>query len=342
MNVDFTPDTQDYDAAWALHNLCFTQHRGWGEVKRPAYEPRFLLADEVAIAVHQRRLPGLGGYYGYAPRALNNSLMQPADWLQLAADAICKELNLTHLIVEPNAELTSREQLEPFVKVGFAVEEDTIQPRYSRLIDLSRSEDELFGDMSRDVRRRIQRSDTAGYRFEEKTDTAGLDEFYGGLSAVASRGRFAIQPKAYFARMLDAFAGTVMPHIYFCRDAKGTLLYGLFSIYDNGVFRRIWGGPTRGGRAGDAAQFTAWASIKAAKALSAHTLDLWGVAPYDDNGYKRGHSLSGVSAFKASLGGRNVTYYPQLIWVRQRQHYRAYKLFSRTHRRLSGLRRLLG
>ena len=129
-----------------------------------------------------------------------------------------------------------------------------------------------------------------------------------------------------------------MIHIYLCRNKDGQLLYATFVIHDGEAFRRIYGGPTLIGRQGDAAQFTAWQTIKAAQALKAKSIDLWGVAPYTVAGYEEGHPLSGTSRFKASLGGRDVTYWPQLIWVADRERYAAYRLLVKTHRSLKRLK----
>lgn len=342
MKIDFQPEPAAYDEAWNEQKLCFTQHRAWGEVKSGSYEPHFLLADSVAAAVLTRPLPVVRGRYGYAPRVFSQDTLPDAVSLARLASDICKKYRLSHLVIEPNVVERGADQIDRYLSAGFVVNEETVQPRHSRLIDLKQSDEELKADMTKDVRRRVARGENEGYAFSEKTNEAGLDEFYRGLSEVAKRAKFGIQPKSYFARILESFPER-MVHIYFCHSPDGEPLYALFALSDNGIFRRIYGGPTLAGRAGDAAQFTAWQAIKAAQTLGCHVLDLWGVAPYDaEDNFASDHPLSGVSKFKATLGGENVTYLPQLIWVRDRARFTAYRQLTRAYRGMKRIKRVLG
>ncbi len=340
MTINFEPSDEDYDTAWTTGNLCFTQHRAWAEVKKDNYQTHHLLSGDMAIGVMTRKIPLLGGTFGYLPRAFNQTIMDKTEWITSNASEICEQLRLDFLIIEPNAVFSKPIDLQNLLSAGFVTDDETIQPRHTRLIDLKKPDEQLLADMSRDVRRRAERAKAAGYVFSERSDLAGLEIFYGGLSEVAKRSGFAIQPKTYFRGILEAFPKG-MVRIYHCLDSDGQLLYALFVIVDNGVFRRIYGGPTAAGRAGDGAQFALLQAIQAAKKLQAHTMDLWGVAPYTDQGFIAGHPLSGVSQFKSTLGGANVTYWPQLILVRNKTRYKSYQRMLKVHNSLKKLRKSL-
>ena len=176
MDVSYESKRATFIETWKRERLCFTQHPAWGEVKRRSYEPHFVLADGHPLAVHVRRLPVVGGSFGYSPRAFTLGSSTDAEWLARLCAQICRHYHLTHLVIEPNIELANESALPTFQKAGFRIGDDTIQPRHSRLIDLTRSDEQLRADMSKDVRRRVIRARDEGYQFEEITDETGLEE----------------------------------------------------------------------------------------------------------------------------------------------------------------------
>ncbi len=177
MKIEVVVDKDTYQAAWRDTKGCFTQSWGWGEAKRPSQEPSRLVVDGKPWQILARTLPILGGRFGYVPRAFSPlSLPSPTD-LQAAAKTICEEQRLTHLIIEPDIWQEPCDEMI-WQQAGFKISQKTIQPRYSRWLDLTLSEEELFGRLAKDVRRRAKRAEETGVRFIEDTSTRGLETFY--------------------------------------------------------------------------------------------------------------------------------------------------------------------
>lgn len=322
-------DKKRYQAVWQKAGACFIQSWMWGEVKRPAEQPlRLILDDKYPLQVLIRSLPGIGRF-GYAPRATRQLFTSPT-LLAQACRQICIEQRLAHVTFDPDTYDSEAFQEDSWRSEGFHTHAKTIQPRYSRLLDLKRSDEELVADMKKDVRRRHRRAGEAGVDLEEDTTQKGFDQFYDCLHGVSQRVGFHIHPKSYYLSVFKQFSTENMAHIYMAKK-DGVLLYALLALSDNGIFRRLYGGPSLEGRASNAAQFVAIEVLSFARRLGCHSLDLWGIAPPSDPK----HALASVTRFKNSLGGEIAEYWPQLIWVRSAVHYRAYKTLLNIRSKLS-------
>lgn len=334
MNIEVVTDKDRYQTAWCEAKGCFTQSWGWGEVKKPLQEPLRLLAHAKPLQVLVRKLP-LGIRFGYAPRAFSPDLLPSSTVLAQMCTQICREHHLSHLVIEPDIWQTECDEAR-WLQEGFKINGKTIQPRYSRWLDLTQPEDALFAHLAKDVRRRAKRAGEAGVQFTEDTSENGLETFYQTLHGVSSRAGFDIHSKDYYERIYREFSQYAVAHIYFAR-AGDKVLYALFALEDNGVFRRLYGGPSLEGRSSDGAQFVGWQAVLAAKELGCPAMDFWGVAHPDDDR----HPLAGVSRFKATLGGELITYWPQLIWVADPKRYAAYQTLLRGKKLSGHVKRLL-
>src|SRR5207247_9822773 len=76
-----------------------------------------------------------------------------------------------------------------------------VQPRRTLLMDLTRSDDELFGAMKKKTRQYVHKAERAGVVTEETKD---LDRFLVVLRAGADREHLGIPSRDYFARLLEA------------------------------------------------------------------------------------------------------------------------------------------
>jgi lipid II:glycine glycyltransferase (peptidoglycan interpeptide bridge formation enzyme) len=334
MKLEIVTDKDTYQAAWRDARGCFTQSWAWGEVKRPSQEPLRLLVDGKPLQVLLRSLP-LGIRFGYAPRAFSSVLLPSTADLTEISRQICQKHHLSHLVIEPDVWQTECNEPE-WSEAGFKVNTKTIQPRYSRWLDLTQSEESMFALLAKDVRRRATRAREAGVEFMEDTSEQGLETFYQTLHGVSERAGFDIHSRDYYERIFREFLESKMVHLYFAMDGK-TVLYALFALEDNGVFRRLYGGPSLEGRSSDGAQFTGWQAVLAAKKLGCSAMDFWGVSHPDDTK----NPLAGVSRFKATLGGELITYWPQLIYVADPKRYTAYQGLLRAKTAARHAKRLL-
>lgn len=340
MTFDDTPTESTYQAAWAKHSLSFTQSWQWADAKGGTSNPVRLIVGGVPVTVFVRKLPGIGGQFGYIPRGFSDESAKPRR-LKETSELICSKLGLSHLVIEPNVCAPTPIDPRPWREAGFVLQTDTVQPRYSNHIDVTKTDEELTSGMEHDARRRLKQAlarDDLSVR-EDSTET-GLEQLYSTIHGVSRRSKFVLQQNEYFVRVFRAFAFTESSHLLFVYREK-ELLYATFALEDNAFLRRLYGGPTEAGRKEPAGHLLLWESVKLARKLGLEKIDLWGVAPYGPDGFEKRHSMYGISKFKASFGGENVTYLPQLIWVRDRGRFQAYRAMMKTHRGLIKLRKLL-
>jgi lipid II:glycine glycyltransferase (peptidoglycan interpeptide bridge formation enzyme) len=334
MNIEVETDKDAYQAAWRDAKGCFTQNWAWGEVKKSSQEPLRLLTDDRPLQVLVRSLP-FGIRFGYAPRAFSSDLLPSPTKLSEASKQICQKHHLSHLIFEPDIWQTECDERQ-WQHAGFRINQKTIQPRYSRWLDLTQSEETLFALLAKDVRRRAKRAEETGVQFIEDTSLQGLETFYQTLHGVSERAGFDIHPRGYYERIFQEFSEDNTPQLYFAKSGE-TVLYALFALNDNDIFRRLYGGPSLEGRSSDGAQFVGWQAILTAKQLGCSAMDFWGVSHPDDVK----HPLAGVSRFKATLGGELITYWPQLIYVADHKRYAAYQSLLRAKTAATHTKRFL-
>lgn len=341
MKIDYQPSADDYNRQWQAQRLCFMQHWAWGEAKRPASTPHRVMVDDMPATVLVRKLPGLGGQFGYLPRAFNAEFMKSTDAKQLAEE-LAEQLKLSHLIIEPYVYAAEQLDDSAWRVQGFVIDQHTVNSRHSNLLDVTKTDEELLAAMEHDARRRVKQALARDdLKFREDNSEAGLHRFYECLHAVSKRSRFVVQNEAYFAKIYEAFKDTNMVHLLFV-ERGDELLYASFALADNGHLRRLYGGPTPAGRQEPAGHLLLWESVKLARQLDLTHIDFWGVAPYSEHGFDTRHSLYGVSKFKAGFGGQNITYMPQLIWVKDKARFQTYRVMLKTHKGLIRLRKVLG
>lgn len=341
MRIDYQPGAEDYNQQWQAQRLCFMQHWAWGESKRPASTSHRVMIGNMPASILVRKLPGLGGQFGYLPRAFNEQFMLSVDLKTLASE-LTDQLGLSHLIIEPYVYGPEEHDISRWREENFIIDPHTVNSRHSNLLDVTKTDEELLAAMEHDARRRIKQAlKRDDLTFREDNSEAGLHRFYECLHDVSKRSRFVVQNEAYFAKIYKAFEDTGMVHLLFV-EREGQLLYASFALADNQILRRLYGGPTALGRQEPAGHLLLWGSVKLTRSLGLTHIDFWGVAPYGDHGFDPKHSLYGVSKFKAGFGGQNITYWPQLIWVKDKARFQTYRVMLKTHKGLIRLRKVLG
>lgn len=326
MNVDWTPDITTYGKYWGNTDLSFMQHWGWGEVKKGQFSPERLLVDDIAVQILNRKV-ALFGTYGYVPMCFSRETLPSPSNLFTLGKQMADRYKLISVSFEP--ELVDDSWVsDEWKEAGFEISEKTIRPRHTRYINVNESDESLKSSMAKDVRRRLARAEGTNLVFLEDTSEAGVQRLHRSLREVSERKNFDLPPLSYFLRIYHEFIASDMVKIYFINDGTDDL-YALMAIIDRRILRRFFGGPSAKGRTSDAAQLMTWKIIEEARRLKCETVDLWGVAPRENEQYVSDHPLSGVSKFKETLGGRHISYYPLLTVVSQPVVYKALQLAKR-------------
>ncbi|TMC58912.1 MAG: peptidoglycan bridge formation glycyltransferase FemA/FemB family protein [Chloroflexi bacterium] len=293
------PLTAEDDARWdelviGTGRPHILQSRAWAELKSATgWSARRYVLDENGqrrgvAQVLTRSLP-LGISVAYSPRG---PLVEPRD---LAAaivalrDALAAD-RCASLLCDPEAP-RDESVLAELRDRGVRRSPVFVQPRRTLLMDLTRSDDELFGAMKKKTRQYVHKAERAGVVTEETKD---LDRFLVVLRAVADREHFGIHSRDYFARLLGAFGERA--HLLMARvgdEDCGALLVSRLADRAWELFGGWSGAHT------EARPFylLKWRSMMRMRALGAKRYDMWGLAEGADD------PLAGVENFKLGFGG---------------------------------------
>jgi peptidoglycan pentaglycine glycine transferase (the first glycine) len=291
------------------------QSAGWGELRAATgWSVRRFVLDGGVAQVLLKPLP-LGLSVAYAPRGPLIAPERLADAIAALREALARE-RCASLLCDPEApdDPQVRSSLR---RAGVRASPVFVQPRRTLLMDLSKSDEELFAAMRKKTRQYIHKAERAGVVTEEKRD---LDRFMKVLSAVAVRDRFAIRSRDYFERLLAAFGDRAM--LIFARvgdeDAGAMLLVRMAD--------RAW--ELYGGWSGAHAEarpfyLLKWRAMLRMRQLGVRRYDMWGLAEGADD------PLAGVENFKLGYGGKVVAWIGALETPVRRTLYPLWQLAAR-------------
>ena len=172
-------------------------------------------------------------------------------------------------------------------------------------LDLTGSEEEIIGQMRKNTRYSIRKSEKDGIEIVFSKDKNDIKTFCDSQNELAKRHGFV--PFSYdflfnqFSSFIDDDQVTL---IHSFKDGK--LLASAFIIFYNGeaVYHYGISTPDNGKLPGSYA--CQWAAIKEAKRRGVTKYNFWGIAPEDE----KGHRFAGVSLFKRGFGGEEIQYLP--------------------------------
>ncbi len=291
------------------------QSAGWGELRAATgWSVRRFVLDGGVAQVLLKPLP-LGLSVAYAPRGPLVAPERLADAIAALRDALARE-RCASLLCDPEAPDDPQVRAS-LGRSGVRASPVFVQPRRTLLMDLSKSDDELFAAMRKKTRQYIHKAERAGVVTEEKRD---LDRFMKVLSAVAVRDRFAIRSRDYFERLLAAFGDRAL--LMFARvgdeDAGAMLLVRMAD--------RAW--ELYGGWSGAHAEarpfyLLKWRAMLRMRQLGVRRYDMWGLAEGADD------PLVGVENFKLGYGGEVVAWIGALETPVRRMLYPLWQLAAR-------------
>lgn len=189
-------------------------------------------------------------------------------------------------------------------EASFAILETSIQPRDTRVVDLTRSEDDLLKDMHTKTRYNIRVAIRHGVTVHEETTAEGLNVFWQLAQDVEGRGAFRYHPRSYYDTMLKTLGAIqVMFHVYVARHNDLPVAAGLFIRYGNTVTYAHGASTTKRAHV-MAPTLLHWEAMLRSKAEGAETYDFFGVAATENPK----HPWAGITRFKRGFGGRAERY----------------------------------
>ncbi len=286
--------------------------------KLTGWTPLYVMADKVALTIHQKSVFGLGKLW-YIPKG-------PGVKSAVTLGDMASELqNFAHkngvfaVKIESEVEKTE-DAVKALDELGF-VKVSPIQPNFSTiLIDLSPDLDTIMAKLNQKGRHAIHRAERDGVtvmRVETNDENCRL--FYDLLADTASAHQFVIRSYKYQLRFWQRYAMAGLGQLFFAYvdgkvvAAAFALVFGEKSTYKDGA-------SVREKTAYGASHLLQWHVIEWAKENGAALHDLCG-APPSDRINDPTHPHYGIGRFKTSFNKQVIDYVGAYdLVVRPRQY----------------------
>ncbi len=271
-------------SAWAEANAA----KGWSARRIVVGAPGGPVGAQVLL--HRMR-PG-PFQRGYATRGpVTTTLDRPAIAAFTGAlQRVASGLRLSHVVIDP--------EVEPGPIEGWLLELGwrripAIQIDRTRLIDLGRTEAELWSDLRSSARWSVNKARRTGHTVED-AGAAGLDAF-GELYLETAR-RVGFEANAAFRETYHAFDRDGGARLLLARDTDGRAVATLMLLDCGDRVIERYGASSTEGAAARANYLVKWESIRSSRERGMARYDMWGT------------DHEGVATFKASFGGHERQY----------------------------------
>ncbi len=297
--IQLINDKEEYLKQWEQDSLHILQHYNWGELKASESWEIIRARDDKGsvIQIQSRKLPLFPYRFGYvakmSPQQMGTDIKE---W-----EGFLKEQNLAFVIFEFGTSDRG--------KVADSLKDSNIhiQPQQSNMVDLNKSEDDLFMSMDGKYRRNIKKAMREGVSISFFSEgEKPLDDFYSIMSQIFSNTKLLERNREYYEKLWQVMKGRVyIATANYLQDCIGAYLL----LTDNIGCYELYGGVSKQGRDLEAGYALKWEAIKYAKSLGLQKYDHWGVAPILNNGeYDSKHELYRISQFKRGFGGEDIVF----------------------------------
>lgn len=209
-----------------------------------------------------------------------------------ALRTVARKERLTHVTADPGLEGTGHHAI--MAAAGWRPSAP-LQPTTTQLIDLARSETELWSDVYKSSRRYANGARKAGCSVREGGE-AELPAFYDILVETAQRSGFFPRALSAYRDVYRAFARVGRAHLLIGYLPDGRAVSSKMILVSGGRASQLYGGLSDAGAEARAGHFFEWEAIIRSKAAGAAMFDMWG------------RSTGGIAHFKQGFGGRVVEY----------------------------------
>jgi peptidoglycan pentaglycine glycine transferase (the first glycine) len=189
-------------------------------------------------------------------------------------------------------------QVEEFLgQVGWSRAHD-MQPRRTRIVDLTADEDALWSDLRKKWRQYVNKARSGGVVVRDvdpRTEPDAFDTFFAVMREVSKRTALPLRSAATFRAVWEAFAPTGESRLQFA-EAAGEVQAVLLTVRCGTRVVEPYGGMTAAGADSRANYLLKWEAIRSSREQGATSYDMWGLIG------------SGIDHFKAGFGGREIEY----------------------------------
>ena len=301
---------EEYEAFVLAHPAGeFTQSLRWPEVKNNwGYEAVLSRGKDGtlqgAMLVLVQRIPLIGTSFLYAPRGPVCDLHDKETLADLMSgvDRLAKKHKAHAFKVDPNVLFSDEEAAQNLKALGFKQSYgpdgfEGIQARFNyRLYLQGRTEEEILMNLTQSCRRKVRIAQRSGVEVRP-VGPEYLDDFVRIMQVTGQRDGFAVRPKAYFARMLEALGPHARLYMGFY---EGTPVCGALSTNYAGKVCYVYGASDNIHRDVMPNYLMQWEMIRWAIETGCTVYDFQGVS----GDLTEGSHMYGLYKFKRGFNGQ--------------------------------------
>lgn len=224
---------------------------------------------------------------------------------------IAQKENSVFLKIESDRELIFPKNLT------ITVSDKRIQPQKTLILNLLKSEQEIFENFSSKTRYNIRLAEKRGVqiKFEEQY----CEEFYQLIKGTSKRDNFIPFKEEHYRKLFNISSNDLKVKLCLA-EHEGKIIASYILILFNKIATGLHGANDWEYRALKSANLLQWERIKLVKNLGYEKFDFWGV---DDEKWK------GITDFKRGFGGQEVIYPQSKDIIFQKGWYKLYNVARR-------------
>lgn len=268
------------------------------------WTPRFIMADDLAITVHEKMVPGLGKLW-YLPKGPGISTVRELDELLPGLKRFARKSGVFVIKIEPEL-LKTDETLVDLMKLGLR-RVRPIQPNFSTItLDISDDLDVVMARLNQKGRHAIRRAERDGVTTKLVDTTDENCRIMYDLLKETAAGSFSIRTFDYYKTFWQRYSDAGLGQLFFAYVGKQIvagafgIAFGEKSTYKDGASireRTVYG----------ASHLLQWRMIEWMKSKGVRIHDFCG-APPSDQIKNPDHPHYGIGRFKTSFN-KEVTDY---------------------------------
>jgi lipid II:glycine glycyltransferase (peptidoglycan interpeptide bridge formation enzyme) len=250
-----------------------------------------------------RPIPLLPWRFAYAPRG------PLADrWDEVTSQAFIESLRAAArsggplervAIVRQDPEIEPAPPIEAALRASGWRRAHDMQPRKTRIVDLTADEDALWSDLRKKWRQYVNKARSNGVVVRDvdpTVETNAFERFHEVMREVSKRTALPLRSAATFRQVWEAYAPTGESRLLFAEDGGGEVQAVLLLVRCGSRVVEPYGGMTPAGAESRANYLLKWEAIRTSREQGGTSYDMWGLIG------------TGIDHFKAGFGGREVEY----------------------------------
>ena len=249
-------------------------------------------------------VPKLPYVVGYVPKSVLPDEQEIAALKELGLRKKALFIKLEPNIAVPIEQRVNHEKDQQFLLEHGFFPGRPLFTKYSFLLDISKSEEELLAEMRPKTRYNIHLAQRKGVSVAENNSQEGLEEYIKILKETTSRQKFYAHDDEYFRKMWSMLAPTEMAKLLQASYLGNTLVVWIAFIHQNKLYYP-YGSSSNRNREVMASNLMMWEMIKLGKSMGCQSFDMWGsLGPNPDPK----DPWYGFHTFKEGYGGKLVEF----------------------------------